>query len=73
MAQVYKVMVRCPKTQEALDTGIRTSGRDALSGNLYRAGTVHCRFCGQTHRFDGNAFVQPDTTELRNDLWRPNP
>ncbi len=73
MAQVYRIMVRCPTTQEALDTGIRTSGRDAMTSTLYRDGMVNCRHCGQFHPFEGNAFAELDPTSLPSDLWRPNP
>ena len=73
MAQVYKVMVRCPRTQQTLDTGIRTSGRDVLTSNIYRSGKASCRYCGQVHPFEGNAFVEPELAQLASDLWRPNP
>ncbi len=73
MAQVYRIMVRCPKTREAFDTGIRTSGRDAIASPIYGDGRVNCRFCGQVHPFEGNAFIEPDRARLCSDLWRPNP
>ena len=73
MAQMYKIMLRCPSTQQVLDTGIRTSGRDALISNIYRPGRTSCRHCGQVHPFEGNAFVEPDEGQLESDLWRPNP
>jgi hypothetical protein len=65
--------VRCPATQQVIDTGIRTSGRDALTSGLYRDATAHCSHCRQLHPFEGNAFVEADAPALSNGLWRPNP
>jgi hypothetical protein len=73
MAQLYRIMVRCPSTHEVVDTGIRTSGRDAITSRVYRDGMVNCRHCKQFHPFEGNAFVELDASRFRNDLWRPNP
>jgi hypothetical protein len=73
MAQIYRILIRCPTTGKALDTGIRTSGRDAITSDIYRDGTVSCRHCGKFHPLKGNIFVEPDAARLRNDLWRPNP
>ena len=73
MAQAFRIMLRCPVTQETVDTGIRTSGREALTGGLYRDATAHCRHCRQFHPFEGNAFVEVDAAGLPDGLWRPNP
>lgn len=72
MAQLYRIMVRCPETGNVLDSGIETSGREALDSGLYQDGVVNCRHCGGLHSFEGNAFLNPVGPKAREGLWRPN-
>ncbi len=73
MAQAYKIVVRCPVTGKEFDTGIRTSGRDALGSGAYQDGSVNCLHCGGFHSLDGNAFLQIEPISAADALWRPNP
>jgi len=73
MAQVFKVMIRCPVTKLEIDTGIRTFGREVLNSSIYQDGMVNCPHCTQFHAFDGNAFVQIEADPSADSLWRPNP
>lgn len=73
MAQLYKIMIRCPLTKLEIDTGIRTSGREVLISNIYQNGMVNCPHCNQFHKFEGNAFLKIETESPADSLWRPNP
>ena len=70
---VLRVKVRCPITQQVFDTGIRTSGREALSSNAYQEGVINCRFCNQLHSLDEDAFFEVEPSQQSSGLWRPNP
>ena len=73
MAQVFKVMIRCPQTKSVLDTGIRTSSREALNNNAYQQGEICCRFCNKFHSIGSDAFLELDHVQPGDALWRPNP
>ena len=73
MAKVFKVVVRCPVTHLDIDTGIRTSGREVLSSNIYQNGNIDCPHCHQLHPFEVNAYLAPEAGVLTESLWRPNP
>jgi hypothetical protein len=73
MAQLFSVIVRCPATDAEIDTGIRTSGREVLSSNIYQNGRVLCNRCKQFHSFDECAFLRGDSPSPADALWRPNP
>jgi hypothetical protein len=72
MPLTYRVVVRCPATDKLLETGIVTSGREALSNNIQRGGKIFCRHCGRVHEFEDNAALQPDRDGALTELWRPN-
>ncbi len=72
MSPIYRVVVRCPVTGKLVETGIVTSGREALSNNIQRMGKVYCRHCGQMHTFEDNASLQPERSPVLSELWRPN-
>jgi hypothetical protein len=73
MAQVYRIMLLCPETRQEVDTGMRTSGREVLSSDIYREGTAKCPHCGRFHVFEGNAYLQIESDSSADSLWRPNP
>ena len=73
MAQIYKVIIRCPRTLKTQDTGIRTSGRESLSGDMYDAGVIRCSQCREFHAVTTHGFLDLERTSLEHDLWRPNP
>ncbi len=73
MSNVLRVKVRCPATQQVFDTGIRTSGREALNNNAYLEGMINCRFCNQFHSLDEDAFFEVEQSRQSDGLWRPNP
>ena len=74
MASLFKIMIRCPITTRVFDTGIRTTGREALTNNAYQQGMISCVFCDQLHSLDESAFTQPESESQTSDaLWRPNP
>ncbi len=72
MAKLFKLMVRCPATKQNVDTGIRTSGREALNSAIYQDGTLLCPHCGEFHSYGKEAFFQLDQAELAGGQWRPN-
>jgi hypothetical protein len=72
MAQIYRVLLRCPITLRVIDTGIRTSGRESLSSGAYEGG-ARCPECRQSHPLLPNAFFDLDPERLPHNLWRPNP
>ncbi len=72
-ADMVRIKVRCPATQQVFDTGIRTSGREALTNNAYQDGMVSCRFCNQFHSLDEDAFFEFEQSPQARGLWRPNP
>ncbi|NWG12078.1 MAG: hypothetical protein HXY20_00920 [Acidobacteria bacterium] len=73
MAQIFKVLVRCPYKHKVLDTGIRTSGRESLSTGIYDGGRIRCPECRQFHSVLEHGFFELEREELAHDLWRPNP
>ncbi len=74
MKNLFKIMLRCPVTTRVFDTGMRTTGREALTNNVYREGTISCVFCDQLHSLDENAFFEVESNAQSSDaLWRPNP
>ncbi len=73
MANLFKVKIRCPATHQTFDTGIRTSGREALSSNAYQEGMISCRFCNQFHSLDEDAILEVEQDRRPEGLWRPNP
>jgi hypothetical protein len=73
MAQIFKVMICCPQTKSVLDTGIRTSSREALNNTAYQQGEISCRFCGQFHSVATDAFLELYEVRPGDSLWRPNP
>jgi hypothetical protein len=73
MAMLFKVMMRCPSTSEVFDTGIHTTGREALNNNAYRQGMMSCRICGKFHSLDEDAFMEVEKKTNADTLWRPNP
>ncbi len=73
MQEIYRIIIRCPSTKQNLDTGIRISGREALTNNAYRQGMVSCRYCGQFHSMDADAFQELEQRLSGDELWRPNP
>ncbi len=73
MAQLFRIMVRCPVTNADIDTGIRTSGREVLSSDIYQDGSIICTHCKQFHSFSGNSFLQVENRPSAESLWRPNP
>ncbi len=73
MAHVFKLLVCCPKTLKALDTGIRTSGRESLSSSVYDGGRIRCTECHQFHSVLEHGFFALDRERLVHPLWRPNP
>jgi len=72
MAVTYKIVIRCPKTGKVLETGIRTSGREALNSNLWQDGELSCCYCSQLHYFGRDAFLEMDQIREGDTLWRPN-
>jgi hypothetical protein len=72
MAKSYTLMVRCPETGLTVDTGVKTSGREALNGGVFRKGRQLCPHCGQVHSYDRDAFLTVDRDASSQDLWRPN-
>lgn len=73
MAVLFKVMICCPSSGEVFDTGIRTTGREALNNNAYRQGMVSCGSCGKFHSLDDDAFMEVVKRTEAETLWRPNP
>jgi hypothetical protein len=73
MPQDFRIMVRCPATGKALDTGITTSGREALNSSLFDEGSVACDYCGELHSFQDHGFVSVEGADGADPLWRPNP
>jgi len=74
MQDIFRVMVRCPATTKVLDTGIRTSGREALKSGFFEQGKIFCSYCGMSHNFKENAFFSLEQDSTGQDgLWRPNP
>jgi hypothetical protein len=68
---MIRIMIRCPVTKEVTDTGIRTSGREALNGELYRSGRFLCRYCGDMHSLE-YAFADLARDGPLKGPWRPN-
>ncbi len=70
---MFKIKVRCPATQQVFDTGIRTTGREALTNNAYGQGMISCSFCNQFHSLDEDAYFEVEPSRQSDELWRPNP
>ncbi len=73
MAQVYTIMARCPVSQRSIDTGIRTTGRESLSSDLYEGGGVLCPDCHRCHRLSDEGYISIAEETLGQEVWRPNP
>jgi hypothetical protein len=73
MADMYKVMIRCPVSSTEIDTGIRTSGRESLSSDIYEGGGVLCPDCHRFHRLSDEGFLGVAEETLGQQVWRPNP
>jgi hypothetical protein len=71
MAQIFRILVLCPITRQALDTGIRTSGREVLNSDIYGGGKIYCRLCGGMHSLD-EAFPEISEDRSLQETWRPN-
>jgi hypothetical protein len=71
MAETFRILIRCPVGNEILDTGIRTSGREVLTTDIYRGGRIRCRFCGRFHSLE-DAFADVARDGDVGDMWRPN-
>lgn len=72
MALTYRIVVQCPVTGRMIDSGIRTSGREAVSSGLFQDGTVSCPHCRQIHSFENNSYLDVDRATPVIGLWRPN-
>jgi hypothetical protein len=72
MAVIYRIMVQCPETGKAIDSGMRTSGREALNSGLLQAGTLGCPYCRKMHSFQGDGYLDVDARNSADALWRPN-
>jgi hypothetical protein len=72
MAQIFRILVCCPDTGKPIDTGIRTSGRETVSGGLLQAGILSCPHCGKIHSFDRNSYLDVLQNAEGDELWRPN-
>ncbi len=73
MARLFKIMLRCPVTNQELDTGISTSGREVLSSDIYQDGTIRCPYCLEFHSIGANAYAEADSRPAPGSIWRPNP
>lgn len=72
MAMIFRIMVRCPDTGNASDSGIRTSGREAVSSGLLQTGMLGCPYCHKLHSFESNSYLDVESRDSADDLWRPN-
>ncbi len=70
---MYKVMIRCPVSSHDIDTGLRTSGREVLSSDIYEGGGVFCPDCHRFHRLRDEGFFGVADETLKQPVWRPNP
>ena len=73
MSLVYRILVRCPATGQVLDTGIATSGREALNSSLFEEGKTACAHCRQPHSLKEHGFYSVQVDTAAQSLWRPNP
>jgi hypothetical protein len=73
MQEVFKIIIRCPATRGTVDSGLRISGREALTNNSHRHGMVSCSHCGEFHSLETDSFLELDRILAGDDLWRPNP
>jgi endogenous inhibitor of DNA gyrase (YacG/DUF329 family) len=74
MIRIFRVMVRCPTTGKAIETGIETTSQDEFSRTYEAIPPADCPHCGQTHRWkkeDAFLLVDDDPSTPRA-LWRPN-
>jgi hypothetical protein len=72
MPPVYRIMVRCPVTRRMIDSGIRTSGREAANSALSQESTVSCPYCRQLHSMEYDSCLDVDRSTSAKGLWRPN-
>jgi hypothetical protein len=72
MATIYKVMVRCPSSHDSIDTGLRTSGRESMSSEIYAAGSFFCPGCRTFHSLRDAGYLDVTAERLEQDAWRPN-
>jgi hypothetical protein len=72
MASAYKILIRCPSTGHMTDSGIRTSGREALSSGLFQNGVMLCPHCREVHPLGVNSYLDVDQDSSVGGLWRPN-
>jgi hypothetical protein len=73
MGTVYKVMIRCPVSSHEIDAGIRTSGRESLSSDIYQGGVVLCPDCHRLHRLNDDGYLSVAEETSGQQVWRPNP
>ena len=74
MSPVFKVMIQCPDTRRPLETGVRTSSREALLSSLYENQVAACPHCHQFHTWQQKDIVLELMDEAdHGTLWRPNP
>ena len=73
MGNMFKVLIRCPVSSNEIDTGVRTSGREFLSSDIYEAGGVLCPDCHRVHRFSDEGFLSVAEETLAQGVWSPNP
>jgi|MudIll2142460700_1097286.scaffolds.fasta_scaffold84827_3 hypothetical protein len=73
MARVYKITVRCPISHSNIDTGIRTTGRESLSSDIYEGGGVFCPDCHRFHGLRDEGFLSVAEETPGEQAWRPNP
>ena len=71
---MFKIMITCPVTKQAVETGIKTASREAFNSNLFKEHIVICPKCYQTHSWrKQDAFLVSDQNRANASLWRPNP
>jgi hypothetical protein len=72
MALIYRIMVRCPDTGKVIDSGIRTSGRETVNSGLLQAGSLGCPYCHKLHSYESNSYLEVESMDSADGLWRPN-
>ena len=72
--RVLRVMIRCPRTGKAVETGIETTSKEEFDRTYEAVPPVQCPHCGETHRWkkeEAFLLVEDDVSTPRS-LWRPN-
>jgi endogenous inhibitor of DNA gyrase (YacG/DUF329 family) len=72
--RVLRVMIRCPNTGRAVDTGVETTSQEEFASEVLVGQSVACPHCGQTHTWskpDAFLLVDDDPSTPAS-LWRPN-